>query len=423
MAMKTKTVQIINTLIIIIFLSGSNITYSKAQDKPNYITIEGVVKDKQNKKKLEYVNISVPGTNVGVVTNINGEFSLKIQDSLQVEEVEFSHIGYFNHKLPVNNQNLLDIEVLLTPNSKVLDEIVVYTNNPRQLVEAAINKIESNYSSSPMLLTGFYRETVQKGKRYIDISEAIVNVYKTAYDKDIYQDKAQILKGRRLLSPKISDTLAVKLLGGPNLAIFADIVKNSDFILNLETLSYYQFKMENPVNIDEQPHFVISFKPQVIIPYALYKGRLYINQSNMAISQVEVNLDMDDKNKATQFILWKKPSKLRFNPEENSFFITYKQRGNRTYLSYIRNTIKFKSDWKRKLFPTGYTVVSEMVVTDIKEQKKSGIPSKMVFGKDKALSDKVSSFYDPDFWEDYNIIEPTESLQSAVGKLKKQYQD
>jgi hypothetical protein len=28
-------------------------------------------------------------------------------------------------------------------------------------------------------------------------------------------------------------------------------------------------------------------------------------------------------------------------------------------------------------------------------------------------------FYDEAFWEDYNIIEPTESLEEAVGKLKK----
>jgi hypothetical protein len=28
-------------------------------------------------------------------------------------------------------------------------------------------------------------------------------------------------------------------------------------------------------------------------------------------------------------------------------------------------------------------------------------------------------FYDKNFWEDYNIIEPTESLEQAVGKLKK----
>jgi hypothetical protein len=31
----------------------------------------------------------------------------------------------------------------------------------------------------------------------------------------------------------------------------------------------------------------------------------------------------------------------------------------------------------------------------------------------------VQDFYDEKFWEDYNIIEPTESLEYAVKRLKK----
>ncbi|MGM9796255.1 MAG: hypothetical protein ACI3ZY_01500, partial [Parabacteroides sp.] len=37
----------------------------------------------------------------------------------------------------------------------------------------------------------------------------------------------------------------------------------------------------------------------------------------------------------------------------------------RTFLS--RNEVRFKCDWKRKLFSSNYTVVSEMVVTDGRE--------------------------------------------------------
>lgn len=31
--------------------------------------------------------------------------------------------------------------------------------------------------------------------------------------------------------------------------------------------------------------------------------------------------------------------------------------------------------------------------------------------------DRVEYFKDPEFWEDYNIIEPTESLDKAIDKL------
>lgn len=57
----------------------------------------------------------------------------------------------------------------------------------------------------------------------------------------------------------------------------------------------------------------------------------------------------------------------------------------KTYLNYIRNRIRFKCDWKRKLFSTGYTVLSEMVATDRKENNVAIIPGKMAFHQKDAF--------------------------------------
>lgn len=89
----------------------------------------------------------------------------------------------------------------------MLNEIVVYAHNPRFIVEEAIRKIPVNYSNKTICLL-IYRETVQKGRRYINISEAIIDVYKTSYeDMTTTRDRVQVLKGRRLLSQRASDTL------------------------------------------------------------------------------------------------------------------------------------------------------------------------------------------------------------------------
>jgi hypothetical protein len=131
---------------------------------------------------------------------------------------------------------------------------------------------------------------------------------------------------------------------------------------------------------------------------------------------------MDNRNKVTQAILRKKPYKLQFKPEEVSFLVTYKLRDGLSYLYYIRNLVRFKCDWKKKwIFSTGYTITSEMVMTDMKTGDISKIPGKDAFRQNRSLSDEVGNFYDENFWEDYNIIEPTESLENAVNKLRKQY--
>ena len=63
-----------------------------------------------------------------------------------------------------------------------------------------------------------------------------------------------------------------------------------------------------------------------------------------------------------------------------------------------------------------------MVVT-LGNVKNISIPYRMSFNADQALFDKVSVFADENFWGAYNIIEPTESLENAVYKLKKQHKN
>lgn len=391
-----------------------------AQVSNDYYTISGVVKDQRNKKKLEYVTISVPGTNIGTITNTDGTFSIKIKEVYDAKTLEVSHIGYSNKLIPIDRQSVEDMTIYLTANEKQLKDVVVQPLSPEKLVENAILKIGDNYSADANMLTGFYRETVRKRRNYINISEAIVNVYKTPYVQDLAQDRVQVYKGRKLLSPKVGDTLAVKFLGGPNLSTYLDVVKNPDLMLTIDALPLYKFEMGESVMIDERPHYVVKFKPQVILLYALLHGKLYIDMESLTFSRTEFNLDMDDRNKATKAILRKKPFKLRFKPEEVSYLVTYKQQNGRSYLNYVRNEVRFKCDWKRRLFSTNYSIVCEMVVTDRKVEDVTNISRKLAFNPNQSLSDKVSNFYDPDFWEGYNIIEPTESLESAVSKLKKQ---
>lgn len=417
--MKTNYLKTIRFLIVIVLAVITTPAWS--QSEPDYITVNGIIKDKRSNKKLEYVNISVVGTSVGTVTNSDGGFSIKIKDTLQTKVLNITHIGYFNMEYPIQGNNTNDITIYLTPNDRTLKEIVVKPVDPLTLVKNAIDKIEINNSPDKNLLTGFYRETIRKKRNYINISEAIINIYKTPYNEGVNRDRVQIYKGRKLLSPKPGDTLLIKFEGGPTLSTYLDIVKNRDIMLDRESLHFYKFKLENPVLINECLHHVVSFEPAVILPYALFRGKLYIDTESLTFSRAEFNMDMDDRNKATQAILKKKPFGMHFKPEEVAYLITYKTLNGISYLNYVRNEVRFKCDWKRKLFSTNYTTVSEMVVTDIKRDNVESIPYKQSFNKNQILSEKVRNFHDPNFWEDYNIIEPTESLEAAVNKLKKQH--
>ncbi|MFA6812372.1 MAG: carboxypeptidase-like regulatory domain-containing protein, partial [Bacteroidaceae bacterium] len=164
--MKTRMVQSMRWLLLLSVFFGFTPVLAQ-ESSVDYITISGVVKDKQNRNSLENVNISVPGSNIGTVTNADGEFILKIKDGARAKSVEFSHIGYFNNNFQLKGNHLSNLKIQMSPSANMLHEVVVMPEDPRLIVEAAIRKIPMNYSGQNCLLTGFYREMTQKGRHYI----------------------------------------------------------------------------------------------------------------------------------------------------------------------------------------------------------------------------------------------------------------
>lgn len=232
-------------------------------------------------------------------------------------------------------------------------------------------------------------------------------------------ERVQIKKGRRLISQNSRDTLSVKIVGGPTLPVIIDFVKNSDFLFGYDDLDCYDFSMEKPVSLDNRLQYVIRFAPKVKLDYALCQGLLFIDQETLSFSKAELELDMSDTNNAINAILRKKPRGLRFKPLEVAFTITYRLIDGVSYLNYIKTKTRFKCDWKRRLFSSGYTTCAEMVMVDREDNPKDGISRKLAFGNNDIFYDSVTDYWDADFWKGYNIIEPTESLDKAVKKLKR----
>ncbi len=362
---------------------------------------------------------SVTAAGVAVVTNDDGLFTLKTDTA--VEAVTVSHVGYRSRRVSLKDGQLENLTVKLVPTSVQLSEVLVMADNPRELVMAAIRKIPQNYSRQPQLYNCFYRETAMKRQHYICVSEGVVDMYKTSYQQGTGRDRVAIRKGRRLLSPKRNDTLSVKVMGGPVASVQLDLVKNTDFLLNAQELDCYDLKMEAPTIIADRKQFVVSIRPRVTMDYALYFGKLYIDQETLAFTRAELSLDMSDREKATRLMLVRKPTGVRFRPKELSLLVDYRFVDGVTRISYVRTTFRFNCDWKRRLFATSFTACCEMAVTSTTDHDVQPIRGRESFDQRDAFFDKVDYFRDPAFWQDYNIIEPTESLDKAIDKLIKKY--
>ena len=83
--------------------------------------ITGTVNDESTGETLLGVSVFVEGTKIGVVTDLNGKFSINVPSSSSA--LVFSYIGYISKKTSVGKQT--SIKVTLEQDSKKLDEVVV----------------------------------------------------------------------------------------------------------------------------------------------------------------------------------------------------------------------------------------------------------------------------------------------------------
>lgn len=379
-------------------------------------TLSGIVTDAKSGNPIAQATVAMAG--VSVVTNDDGMFTLKVKPAAGTLTV--SHIGYRTVRVKVSDNHSAPVTVRLQPTAIQLKEVVVWNEDPWKLIEQALEKVPDNYNTTPQLYRCFYRETAQKRSRYIYVAEGVVDMYKTGYQKTVYRDRVAIVKGRRLVSPKQSDTLGVKVLGGPTLPVQLDVVKNTAFLLNQEELSKYTLGMAPAAVIDDRLQYVITLTPYVEQSYPLSYGKLYIDRETLAFTRVELSLDMSDRQKASNYMLHKKPHGVRFKPKEMSCLIDYRTVDGKTTIHYVRNTFRFGCDWKRRLFSTNFTAVAELVVTDRLPDVRP-ISGRESFDSRDAFFDHVDYFRDLDFWKDYNIIEPTESLDKGIGKIIKKH--
>ena len=215
--------------------------------------------------------------------------------------------------------------------------------------------------------------------------------------------------------------LAVKVMGGPVQAVDLDLVKTRQFVLDEEYLEYYSLELADPVMLDDRMQFVIKLVPFAKTDFALQYGTVYIDQETLAFSRIELTLDVSDSDKATRAMLISKPADIRFKPKEMTLLLNYKSEGGKSRLSYARTLFRFNCDARKRLFSTEFTAIAEMVVTNrYAGEEAVPIARQEAFRSSETLADKSQAYQDPDFWKDYNIIEPTESLEHAIGRLKKE---
>ena len=363
----------------------------------------------------------VSGTNISTVSNTEGNYLIKIPNQYLEGTLEVSLLGYETYTIPLSQLKRNNQIIELTIEISQLSEIsVTRFADANALVRAVFRKRADNTLSQTARMTAFYRETIKKRNKNASLSEAVLTVYKEPYENG-KRDEVSLIKARKSTDYSKLDTLALKLQGGPFSTLYTDMIKYPEYVLDRGNLKNYTFSFDESTQLNNRLVYVVNFKQRINDSEPLYYGKLYIDSQTLALTSAVYNLNVSDRTLASEMFVKKKPNRVKVYPTLASYRVDYRTRNDKWYYGYGKIQLTFKVNWKNRLFNNVYTLSSEMAITDWKISDETILKAEKL-RTNVILTDKASGFSDPEFWGEYNIIEPEKSIENAIKKINKQLQ-
>lgn len=399
-------------------ITGRQVIIRKQQGKladSNILFISGKVVDGANDATLPMVNVGVEGQAVGTTTNDLGQFSFKIPDSLAGKSMVFSYLGFASSRMEIPANDTVVI-IRLKEYSVRLPEVQVHYRDPDQIVRAVTSAVGVNYPVQPYLMTAFFRETIQQDKRFVDVSEAVIEILKPSYS-DMYDvERVRFVKGRKGRETSEMDVVQFKLAGGPYHFSQLDVMRHGDFLPNEKGESAYKYSFEGVDIIYDRMVYRVGFKPYNDAEDLFYEGEMYIEAESMALVSIDFQLTPASIRRSRSFLIKRDARRFRTRPFYAKYKVEYRPWKNGWVLSKVRGEVSVKIYDRSKRERSVFDTVSEMLVTDFSvANQRQPIPWSETYRSDYVLSDHLGEF-DPDFWEHYNVIQADEALEKVLSR-------
>lgn len=382
----------------------------------------GRVMDSRSGKPLPYATIALYGTNLGSISNQEGEFSFKIPGKLSDPLLVISYMGYKHKYLSVDYPIEQKVNVLLDKETIPLQEVIIRYADPEMILREALNRISGNYLDDHATMTAFYRESVKRDDHCMIYSEAVLDVAKGPYSNYSQNDRVKIRKARKITDVTSEDTVLVKLRSGIYNSLSLDVIKSRPDFLAEDLQNRYDLEFTDLMTFGDRLVYVISFRQKSNISDLLYRGQLYLDQENLALLAADFEFSPEVIRKEPGLFLVSRSSNIRIRPTMARYHVDYRETNGKYHISQVRGELEMKVRMRRKWFGATYRITIEMAITDVIPGQRLRINANERVDPNIVLSDEPFQF-DPFFWGIYNTIEPEASLMESIQRLEHSLQE
>ncbi|MBR1798446.1 MAG: TonB-dependent receptor [Bacteroidales bacterium] len=403
-----------------------------------YITLHGLVSDKQSRQPVPYTAILLQGTSTGTQANDRGEFALKVSS---VEgTVVFSAMGYKKATVSVKQLRKSGI-VRLEPHLLQLQEVTIKDyRTPQALIAEAVRRLPDNYHTDTTIGTWFARDWRMLDTTLYLFDESVVDMlrfgYNTHSNKRYYtntnrkremDDNYKVVRKHRLL---IYDSIPLRMAN-------ADSDNASKELQYNDNSTFYDILATPDANYLTAPRLVKRHKFDPIQEYTDDQGVAYyklsatnkdgvthyvwhIRKSDLAI--VELSAYSDSSTNSIRPRMWSiVPWSAVHNNGDRAVY-RYAERNGKMTLVYfaayqdVTYTSHQMYGHEHDAPVQHYTISRQWLLTDLQQGDTTfllhnKVQSHKPVGMDTAFG---QSTYDETYWEQYNTLPLDANIQTRL---------
>lgn len=407
------------TVLVVLLVGLGN--WSHAQ---GYMVIGGKVVDKETKQPVAFAHVGILSKGMGTIANEQGEFYYRFPKIASEEEVVVIHMGYKNLKKKGTEFTYGDKTIVFElerVQPVIVDSAYVNGFDARGWVGFALSKVVENYSETPIVMTGFYQETLQQNEVYVDIREATMKVEKDPRPKIEVPEKFRALRGRRFES-----TSRNKVLDDYEFPNGAGIVTRS-----LDTglpeylsagISDYRFQLDDTIAFyNDKDVYRIRFQPSGPQIRGAKTGIISINRADSAIVRIEYDFTtegMDEVFKSSmKNVLGKVFGKNRREAKRISSFTNYLPYDNKWFLQ--DSQLLIQTDFIEKQDTITGTIRLHFVANEILKSNGNAVPASDQLMDTSLFPSQRIPKYDEVYWGNFNHIIPSPMMRAIIETLKR----
>ncbi len=368
-------------------------------------TFSGIIKDIATQLPIELVSISAQDSNIGTVSNEEGNFRITIPNDLKT--LQFNHLNY-NLYFFTPESDQTELEIFLEPKAFTLDEVIV-SNVPLNDVLADLLKNSKKHIDKSALIKTYYREMNNVNGKYITFSDGMLDYYvkKTNGKSDLNVKQSRAFK---LNDPEMN--AKQKTSNGVNFDVKQAISAAYSFKIVKEIMDNdeYDYQLRKKTDKDGNSIQIIKIDPKENVEKDLYEGTITYDGKTKLILEIDIRKAPSHAKYSELINVLIAKVKINDLAKKTSFRID----GDKYILVYSRVMMDFYIKMGKQI-NDNFKCLSDVYALDYQE-------GQFELAKDKRYQEKslylAGNNFITEFWKTNNIILLSDTEEKIIKSLE-----